>query len=248
MRLITENHNIIFEDYGLLPNVTAYDQTPARRYRKEQVIGRDGELTFIDGMNNKRVTVLFYFTEGSLSDRRRRVRDITPALLEGGDMIFNFDNDIKYRVQVLDVSDIQLNFSLDELTVTFEMKPHAVPSSDDEELVWETTDVSWESLDVRWDGADLKRTFHAGTSTIYNRGNVVSHPLFIMSGAGTATVGTQSFTVTEACTVDTDRLVVYSGTTNKITSFSGDFIMLPVGESSITSTVALEIANKDRWI
>lgn len=248
MRLITDNYDIDFQSLGLIPTTTAYDQVPGRRVRRESVIDRDGNLTFYDGLNDKRITVRFFITPENISNRRDILRGITPALLEGGNLIMDYENDIYWKAKVDGPENIRLGFSVDEFAVTFIVEPRAFSVLDDEELTWEDADFNWALADLRWDGADLQSTFSAGTHTVYNRGNTDAPLVVVVSGAGTVTVGTQSFTVTESCTVDSSRLVVYSGSTNKMGSFTGDFIELPPGTSTLTTDVSISIENKDRWV
>ncbi len=247
MKLITDNTTIVFEDYGLIPWSSSYDQTPSRRVRKESVIDRDGELTFIDGLNNKRITIMFYVTEDTLQTRRANLRAITPELLRGGELYLNFENDIFWKAKVLDSSNIDIQFAVDSLYVTFDCNPLAF-SAISEDTTWIETDISWALADFTWTGTDTQETITAGTHTVTNRGNYPAKLTIACNGAGTVTIGTQSFTVTEGCIIDTDKMIVFNNSVNKISSFSGDFITLPVGDSTLTTDVEIQLINKDRWV
>jgi phage-related protein len=248
MKLITDNTTIVFEDYGLIPLSSRYDQTPSRRVRKESVIGRDSELTFIDGLNNKQITIEFYVTYSTLQVRRANLREITPELLRGGKLYLNFENDIYWNAKVLNASNISIDFAVDSLSVTFDCKSNALSAIQGGDVAWEDLDISWDLLNMYWNAENIQTTFAAGTHTIYNYGNTTSKPVYVMSGAGTVTIGTESFTVTEACTIDTEKMIVYNGTVNKMSSFTGDYIELSVGTSTLVTDVEVEVQYKDWWI
>jgi len=247
MKLVTDNTTIVFEDYGLIPFSNAYDQTPSRRVRKESVIDRNGELTFIDGLNNKQIDMSFYVTGDTLQVRKQLIREITPELLRGGELHLNFENDIFWKAKVLNSSNIQVDFAVDTLNVRFDCEPLAY-SAVSEDTTWIETDISWAVADFTWAGTDTQETFTSGTHTVTNRGNYPSNLVIACNGAGTVTIGSQSFTVTEECIVDTDNMIVYNDSVNKIGSFTGDFIILPVGESTLTTDVEIQLINKDRWV
>ena len=248
MKLITNETTIVFEDYGMIPFSESYDQTPSRRVRKESVIGRDSEITFIDGLNNKQITVGFYITYSSLQERRINIREVTKQLLNGGKLYLNFENDIYWNVNVLSSSSINIDYASDKLTVSFDAKSNALSALDDEDVTWEELDISWSLLDVYWNSPGIQTNYIATDTTIINKGNTPSKPVFVMSGAGTVTIGTESFTVTEACTIDTEKMIVYSGSTNKTGSFTGDYINIQVGVNTLSTDVSFEILYKDWWI
>ena len=248
MKLITNETTIVFEDYGMIPFSESYDQTPSRRVRKESVIGRDSEITFIDGLNNKQITVGFYITYSSLQERRINIREVTKQLLNGGKLYLNFENDIYWNVNVLSSSSINIDYASDKLTVSFDAKSNALSALDDEDVTWEELDISWSLLDVYWNSPGIQTNYIATDTTIINKGNTPSKPVFVMSGAGTVTIGSESFTVTEACTIDTEKMIVYSGSTNKTGSFTGDYINIQVGTNTLSTDVSFEILYKDWWI
>ena len=248
MKLITNETTIIFEDYGMIPFSESYDQTPSRRVRKESVIGRDSEITFIDGLNNKQITVGFYITYSSLQERRINIREVTKQLLNGGKLYLNFENDIYWNVNVLSSSSINIDYASDKLTVSFDAKSNALSAIENGDITWEELDISWDLLDMYWNGSDIKTDYTLSDTAIINRGNTTAKPVFAISGAGTVTIGTESFTVTEACTIDTEKMIVYSGSTNKTGSFAGDYINIQVGTNTLSTDVSFEILYKDWWI
>lgn len=248
MRLETASGTIVFEDYGFIPTIVDYQQVPPRRVRKESVIGKDGDLTFLDGFNNRTIGVRFIVTGGALTARRSTMREITPHLIEGGKLIINPENDIYWKVRVLGDDNITFNYSYDELEILFDAEPTAYSVIDGSVYTWEDADISWGLADLRWDGEDLVDTFDSGTHTLYNRGNYEALPVIDVAGAGTVTIGAYSFTVTEAVTVDCARFVVYSGSTNKMTAFSGDFPVIAPGANTLTTDVTITVNDKDRWV
>jgi len=251
MKWVTASTTILFDaTNNIIPKTTGYAQLPSQRVTKEKVINRNGEYTFVDGLNNKQVTMDITQAYDIITARRLRLRDLAPYLIREGKLYLDYENDIYWEGRVLSQSDIKLDKGLDILTVTFDLDPLAFSTltNDIGVLTWGDAEIDWGSTDIEW-GDDIPPTeFAIGTHTITNLGNYTSKPKWIVSGAGTITVGTQEFEVTEACTVDTENLIVYNGTTTKMSAFTGDFINIAPGESTLVTDVAIEVVNKDRWL
>lgn len=236
------------ELYGYVVKTIVYDELPAKRYTKEEVIGKHGSYVFTDGYKDKNITVLLTLADSpSLATRRFNARTIKELLTQQGFLILDYESDIKYKARVLDATAIEFYGSYDILEIPFVCHPLAY-SNINEDTTWAEININWSLADFTWGGADTQETFTAGTHTITNRGNETSEPVYVVSGAGTVTIGTESFTVTEGCIIDVDKKVVYNAGVNKMSSFTGDFIELAPGESTLTTNVEIKVHNKDRWV
>lgn len=247
----TDNGTIDFSnDYDYKVATISYDDLPSKSFSEESVIGKDGQYTFDGGYNKRLITVqLQNKSNQTLATRRYNSREIKRVLQYQGELTLNYDSDIYYKARVLNSSGVSFNSNYDVLVLRFRCQPLSYTELDGD-ISWEDADINWSTADLAWDGSDTKKTFESGTYTITNRGNVDSKPTYVVSGAGTITIGGESFTVTEACSVDTEDLVVSNGSTNKIQSFTGDIekLTLPIGDTTLTTNVNVTVENKDRWL
>lgn len=266
MIFITNEKTIDFEkDYDFILKTVEYPQKSITRNTKENVIGRNGNFTFKDGLNNKEIRVVLS-GGGSLklSERRIKAREIAAELNKTGKLILDYETNIFYEVNVLNNVVVLFNRTFDIMTIAFDAQPIAL-SVIQEDLTWDTADIAWDVADIPWDGDTINFDI-VGTSQTFdviNNGNVASMPIIKLSGTFLNTItisrsGGESFTIDNLdgdIYVDCNTFIVYDDLdVNRMTDFNGDFMTLPVGTSSITISAAssmnitAEFINKDFYV
>jgi predicted phage tail component-like protein len=220
---------------------------PQKRQTIVEVKGRDGQYVFEDGYNNIQITLACAVPGYNILDRRKKAREIAAWLSGTGELIFDYEKDVAYKVVKI-TNDISANMLSreykDEFTVTFECKPYQQQTFYNDNLAWENADVAWEYANIPWEGYD--RTFlvtDGQTIDVVNAGTYKALPIIILTGVA-ETITVSGFKVTKqpgivldgeftftnlngTIYIDCEEKLVYSQSgntkTNKITDFSGEF-------------------------
>jgi phage-related protein len=259
MLWITKDKQLDFEELGYHLRTVKYPQIPSVRNSKVSVIGRDGQVIFKDGYDNKNPRVLLTAIDsGNIVERRANARIINQELVKEGKLVLDYENDIYYSARILSGTSVKFSASYDEVSITFDVDPIAI-SRIEGDIVWEDADYSWALLNIPWAGDPFEFSVTTSdTITVNNRGNEPSKPIIRLETTSSQTVtvtkGTEAFTVTGLngiINIDTKRMIVYDDTlTNVIDKFDGDWIGLAVGDNSIdvTGTVDITYSKKDWFI
>ena len=266
MKYIVDGTEYDFTDmYSYIVNTVSYEDIPSTRSSKESVIGRDGQFTFTDGLNNKQISIEMHLKDSSsLVTRRVNARDIRKVLLQPGKLILPYENSIYYNAQVWKQANIRFNSTYDTLRITFDVEPYAYSVLEDlTDLTWGDADISWGAADFTWGASEGETTFEftsAGTITITNLGNATAEPIIKITGDNNITIADDngnSFTYTGLAGVlyiDCQNYIVYDNSAvNKIANFSGDFLQLNEGENTLDVTgtftdVEIVFENKNRYV
>jgi phage-related protein len=262
MLYITKDESIDLEALGYILKTTSYQQIPGKRNSKQSVIGKDGDVTFTDGYENKMLSVMLTAIDGvGIVERRANAREINKVLRKPGKLVLDYENDIYYNAQILSPTSVNFNASYDALNIMFDLEPIAI-SRITGQLVWEDSDYSWELINIPWEDYEWEwDVTTSGTITVNNRGNVESLPLITIETTSaediTLSLGDNSFTYTGLngiVNIDCKNMVVYDDTlTNVIQNFSytGEkFLELEPGDNdvSITGTCNIKMQKKDWFI
>lgn len=225
-------NNIFPENrYARLATIPVIEKSEIQRDRYT-IIGRDGELLGIDEWRNNAHVQLTLHTKVGWMDGmgQRNLDDLLNSLnrwLSGTGMLHIINNEyglysnaIAYRLEVLQITknEVRKDNKYGRLEVDFEVYPYNfIPSGS-----------------VRYDSE--------GNSLTLTNDYDECKPTYYLSGSGSGTLSvngkTMGYTLTsgEWLTIDTRRMIAYSGTTNKSGSVNGDYkdLWLPNGSSIIT--------------
>lgn len=254
-------NSIDFEELGYIMKTNKYDQTPDVRSSKQNVIGRDGDIIFTDGFNNKTISVILTaIDDGDIVLRRQNANVIRSILVKPGDLILDHEPTIVYNARILKGTTVKFNASYDEISVVFDVDPIATSRFDDS-ITWDEADIPWKYADFTWDGSGNEFTLSGtGQINIINNGNYESSCVYQISADGDVTFthsNGDTFTYTGlngTINIDTKNLVVYDDLLqNQIQNFTGDFISLDVGDNLIDitgtfTTLTLNVISKDAYV
>lgn len=232
--------------FGLLVNYRTISIKPLKRSSVVNVIGKNGGQVFSDKYDMYEI-ILDCRLKGDIKDRRLIAREIAQWLnTNNGELILGIEPDVKYQAWPLkNVKVDRLTYVLENFFVSFLVQPVKRNVYEDDPLVWETADVSWDSANVPWEGFDssYENITSGDVLEITNNGNEDSLPTMIISGQATTISiiddNGVEFTFADlngTIYVDSDNLLVYSGTTTKINEIkdsNSEFITLNVGDNTI---------------
>jgi len=261
MLYITADRTINFEDFGYVLQTPGYQQIPTLRNSQKSVIGRNGNFTFRDGFNNKKIKVkLTAMDDPNIMVRRANARELNQELIKPGKLVLDYEKNIYYDANVFNGTTVKFNSSYDELDIEFTVDAIAF-SRIGGNLVWNTTDIPWQSIDISWNGDSFNYdVVPTDVIEVINRGNIESSPLITIDGVGDVTfthTNGKTFTYTGLngiINIDSRNMVVYDDSlVNAIIDYSGDFIDLDVGTNSIAitgtfATLNINFAKKDFYI
>lgn len=261
MLFVTADESIDFNEYKYIMKTFKYPGLPSVRTSKQSVIGRDGNFNFSDGFNNKIIRVtLTAIDAADISERRANARYLEAVLAKPGQLTLDYETDIFYLANAYKGADVQFNASFDTLSIEFECDTFALSRINDQ-IPWEEIDTQWASWAMPWEGDPEEFTVvPTDVIDVNNRGNHESLPIIKLDGVGDVTLthsngSTLTYTgLNGIINIDTRNMIVYDDLlANKISSFSGDFIGLVIGDNLITVTgtfvtLDVEFENKDYFI
>ena len=261
MIYITADRTIDFEDFNYILKTTSYQQIPTVRNSQKNVIGRDGNFTFRDGFNNKKIKVkLTAMDSPDIMIRRSNARELTQELIKPGKLILDYEKNVYYDANIFNGATVKFNSSYDELTIEFVVDPIAF-SRIGGDLVWNTLDIPWQLIDIPWSGDSFNYdVVPTNVIEVVNRGNIDSSPIITIEGVGDVTFthsNGETFTysgLNGIIHIDSRNMIVYDDSlVNAIINYSGDFIKLDVGTNNITvtgtfATLNVNFAKKDFYI
>ncbi|WP_286909619.1 distal tail protein Dit [Clostridium sp. UBA1652] len=229
------NNRDSVEDFGLY--LAESPSIPLSIEETESIVveGRSGTLTRKLGTyKDKKIRCKFRLL--SKEDFTRKVDRIIEWLniIEDSDLIFEFDNEVKYKVKVVNCSeDIQkqLNFYGD-FDVEFVCDPFKYPIYND--II----------------------TTNQKNTVLYNNGTYKSEPYIKMIGSGNITISVNGKTtiinnVSEYIELDSMYFLCKKGLTNEMLKMNGDFPIFEVGNNTISITgnvTSVEINMRTRFL
>jgi phage-related protein len=258
MIYISEKGQFNFEDHFTV-KLFDKEEIPSQRISKQSVIGRDGQFTFNDGLNDIKLTLGLEHYNDSIQARVSDIRDMKNIILHPGFFVSSTENDVIYTCNIETSTTNSIDGVRDSFSVTITCKPIATSRLTPEMTAWIDIDIPWDLLDIPWLLIGTGYEFSASDETIEvtNYGNRESLPIIKLNAASgnvTLSTGGNSFTYTgleDSIYVDCNNLIVYNtAKTNKIANFTGDFISLIVGANDIivTGTTEIEFINRDSYV
>lgn len=243
MKLINANGILDFKALGYIAKTLSFELTPSQKIVKYSIIGKDGDITFTNGLVNKNIKVMLVSVANSrLAERRILDYNITEQLLIGGWLVLDYEPALMREVRVLNASNIKFNTAYDTFEIDFDSKPYAVDLVD---IIIPT-----------WSDNDLSYTVSNEVFVVSNGGNYNSKPVIKIIGSGNVslTANGKTFTLTglvDFAYIDCDKMVVYKDlATSKMNLFTGEFLELTPGLNSITITgsATVEFNHVSRWV
>ena len=225
---LNEKHS---REFGIFVRTLSHPTLPPIRASRASIRGRPGDLVFEDAPENKLITLLCS-TAGSVSGRRDAARRIA-AWLSGSaysGLAFDYEPDKTFTV-VSAVSDVSsfIGNGLDEFQIIFECEPYQLGQEREE--------------------------YGSGSLTLENGGTAPSETVITVNGSGNVAVSCagMSFTLSGmsgSITLDSKRMIVYSGTINRAGLHGGGFIRIPPGEHTMTVTgsASVIVRYRDTWM
>ena len=198
---------------------------PAMAYTEYKVDGMDGSKIVEKGyMAYDKILKLGITTTEHLDD-------LMGLRTGSGKLIFGDETDKYYNVQFLAQADYEKLKRFRKCNLQVHFQP-----------------FKYSTYDIAYTGTDSIKAL--------NEGNIYSKPILTINGSGSCTVsvnGTEVCTVSELpITIDSKEMKSYYGTTNKNRKKTGDFLTLPVGQSTITLSgsgiTGAEIKECSRWL
>jgi phage-related protein len=157
--------------------------------------------------------------KGTIQSKRQRAREIAYWLSGTGDLVLDGENDKTYKVvRTVSGIDLSLNQVVENFKVVFETEPFQLGT--------------FKSISVD----------NPTNITLINDGTVEAETLISITGTGDVSLSLeeQSLILTglnEKVTLDSKRYLVYNDLKeNKLDLHSGNFIKIPVGNSSLEIT------------
>lgn len=175
--------------------------------------GRDGSLTKFKGYRDREVSIPFKFLD--YENISRRIREITPILLNAKKIVFNDDFEIFYKIKSVEIEDVERSLRvIGSFVVKFIVDPFSYFTNN--EIIEVIKDIS-----------------------IFNAGTYKSQPHIKIYGNGNLQVSINSNTfqidnVEEYVEIDSELLICYKKTINKGPDMIGEFPILYIGENNIT--------------
>lgn len=214
-----------------------------KKVKTVSIDGVDGDFIIENGYKNKFMELEFTTYSETLQGRLEKMRKLTKWITSKGTLVHDGEPLMNYTI-VKTTNDVNQELLYNSQTVrfnaTFELLPFLESNFDDNSPIWETCEDLWDDADFKWQG--LKRDFTVSIGdeiVIENIGDVDSYPLIKLTGvANTISIGSMSINNLDGIIfIDGRRgyMVVYDELkNNKISSFSGDFLKLLIGENPFT--------------
>ncbi|HNX82376.1 MAG TPA: hypothetical protein PKL77_09545 [Candidatus Omnitrophota bacterium] len=213
---------------GALVTKYAQPNTAARRTEDVQAVGVPGSFTITQGEN---VYDAFSLTVEMLVENKNVLAYARRWLAGSGDIRFGSDPDYYMRARIdqpLSFERVSTASDMYYMTVQADVQPFRMLEAE-----------KGENISVY------------DTKKIYNAGDVKCYPVIIVYGSGdtTVTVGTNSITltgITEYYKIDCYYMTVEDENGNAISTYSGEFPLLEIGESAVSWTGLVTDVTIDR--
>ncbi len=256
-------------EYNLTVKSLDLPMIASKRNTKEYVMGRDGSYNFIDGFNDKIISLQIEISDTlNYSNRRYLARNIAKYLSEADELILNYEKDKIYKVNLVTEVNVTMLTTYDSFTVVFDAKPlQKTKRFAGQSLKWNEADIPWNMANFPWAGYETNFTgvTNGSSFNISNNGTYKALPLIKLTGTATSVTLTdntgKSFTYTnlsnESVYIDCDERLVYkdngSSKTNKRSNFTGKYIALEPGDNvlnvtGIITTLSIEFIYKDTYL
>ena len=190
MKYISENGIFDFKEYFAITFVND-DDLPSFRFDKKNVIGKNGSVIFVDGLENKQLTAELTSHVGDITARRNIAREMKRIISKPGYLIPSFENDISYKAQVLEGINTDFNSTYDKMNLIFELSPVGY-SRITENIAWEDLDISWNLINQPWESIGTGFTFElTGPEdiTVVNYGNYKAKSIIKVTTNNNITIG-----------------------------------------------------------
>lgn len=212
---------------GILAKTESIPLMPTKRQNKQTIIGRNGQVTFTDGYNNKTPVSNVKILEKRDRQLALLFRELAVWLSGSGILIFDIEPDKRWYAQLL--TEIQIDKSdleKDEFILAWDCEP--INESIYTDTVILDSDVLLDS-DIPLDGY---ATEIVGTSSenFINDGTYYAEPIIRFEGTATVLTITNTSSgktfsitgITSDTTVDVKELEIFDLSGNKAGDFSGD--------------------------
>lgn len=224
-----------------------FEQLPlfaSNRYQKQSIQGRDGQITIVDGKDNKEMVCIVRIISNDTGRKMRLIRELAQWLSGSGQLVLNFDQSIVYEAQLLNTIPVDKAFALYEFTLVFDLKP--LGESNWDPFNFKTDDPV--PTDIEWPVDGYQNSFDVtGTTniTLKNNGTYKSYPLIVLNGsADSVSITYDSKTLTyenlsnEEVTIDTKNWKVFQDSANKRSGLTSGFNdnYIPYGDTACTIT------------
>jgi len=218
-------NDVVSSTYSIIVTRLPQPQLPEPKAKTFVVPGRAGNLTIFEGGHEPVKKTVDCILQ-SLDD----IDDIFTWLQGSGTVIFSDRPDMAFRATILAAIPTKYDGpALRAFSVNFECQPYAYQADPDEDIVLTVADE------------------------ITNPGSVESEPVITIVGSGdiSLTIGSQVISLSGvggSITIDSEKQSTYDGTTPLNSKLSGDYPVLPVGETEISWTgTVTSITIKPNW-
>ena len=220
---------------GLIISKLPAISKPPKRYRAENIDGRDGEIITELGWGSYDKTF-----EIALS-YDYNVDDIIAFFNEGGEIIFSNEPDKKYNYQLFKEINFEKLINFKKAKVTLRVEPFKFSDSESERT---------------FEGSPLSSFY------IRNNGNIYSRPDIVITGVGTCSLKINNKKILDLdfgssggtfyiSSVEMEATTIEGWSVNRQISGNYDNIRLKTGENKISFTGTItefKISNYSRWI
>lgn len=228
-------------EYGLYIKTKSLPLLPQKRIQKETVMGRDGTYNFFNGYEDKVIILHFEYAPNISFLRRRQQARLVASWLLGKELVFDYEADKYYEVNVESGVSLELLTSSDSFDVEFTCKPIQKSVFSNSTLIINEVDIPIQSFNYPLNMIEPRFTQTNGSITVTNYGTYNAKPIIKLSGVAdsvTLTKGNKSFSYTDLdgiVYIDTDEKMVYSDSmVNLRPYFNGDYIELEPNDNMFT--------------
>lgn len=212
---------------GILAKTESIPLMPTKRQNKQSIIGRNGQVTFSDGYNNKTPITNVKILEKNDFILARTFRELAVWLSGAGELIFDIEPEIIWYAQLLnEIPADKSALEIDEFILAWDCKP--INESNYTDTVLLGSEILLGS-DIPLGGyaSEISGT---GTETFVNDGTYYAEPVIRFEGTATLLTVTNTTTgktfsisdITSDTTVDIKELEVFDLSGNKALDFTGD--------------------------
>lgn len=216
----------ISDDFGILISKLPPITKPKKKIETVEIDGLDGDITIDNGYAayDKQIEVTFL--------QKPDVDKLNDWLSGKGQLVLSNEPDKYYDAEVLDVVEVKRTMTFYTATISFHVQPY-----------------KHRNRKIVFKGQD--------SVTVDNEGFVESLPVIKITGSGEVEVKIDNVTICkvdiddEYIILDSEKQEAYKETTLKNRQMSGEFVKLPRGKTTITTTgtvTAIEVEARSRWI
>lgn len=218
--------DICSNDFGIIVNSLPPITKPKKKIETVEIDGLNGDITIDNGYAayDKEIQVTFL--------KKPDVDELNRWLTGSGQLVLSSEPDKYYDAKIYSEVELTRMKTLYTALITFHVQPY-------KHLIREKKAVGTDSV------------------TVVNQGFDESLPVIKIIGSGEVEVKIDNVTICkvdiddEYIILDSEKQEAYKGTTLKNRQMSGEFVKLPRGKTTITTTgtvTAIEVEPRSRWI